>query len=84
MAANVLQTGRVAQSVPDLLDGGVTVITVGSHLYVQVPNYKMCTLQGGYRLDGTLSSKTLSMVLLMAAEIERELFTSDERGTGKA
>ena len=29
-------------------------------------------LKGGYRLDGTLSSRILSMVLLMAAEIERK------------
>jgi DNA invertase Pin-like site-specific DNA recombinase len=32
-------------------------------------------VKGGYRLDGTLSSKILSMVLLMAAEIERELIS---------
>jgi DNA invertase Pin-like site-specific DNA recombinase len=32
-------------------------------------------LKGGYRLDGTLSSKILSMVLLMAAEIERKLIS---------
>jgi DNA invertase Pin-like site-specific DNA recombinase len=32
-------------------------------------------IKGGYRLDGTLSSKILSMVLLMAAEIERELIS---------
>jgi DNA invertase Pin-like site-specific DNA recombinase len=29
-------------------------------------------VKGGHRLDGTLSSKIHSMVLLMAAEIERE------------
>jgi len=32
-------------------------------------------VKGGYRLDGTLPSKILSMVLLMAAEIERELIS---------
>ena len=32
-------------------------------------------VKGGYRLDGTLSSKILSMVLLMATEIERELIS---------
>ena len=32
-------------------------------------------VKGGYKLDGTLSSKILSMVLLMAAEIERELIS---------
>ena len=35
----------------------------------------MCALKCGYRLDGTLSSKILIMVLLMAAEIERELIS---------
>jgi DNA invertase Pin-like site-specific DNA recombinase len=32
-------------------------------------------VKGGHRLDGTLSSKILGMVLLMAAEIERELIS---------
>lgn len=32
-------------------------------------------VKGGYRLDGTLSSMILSMVLLVAAEIERELIS---------
>ena len=32
-------------------------------------------VKGGYRLDQSLSSKILSMVLLMAAEIERELIS---------
>ena len=35
----------------------------------------MHAVKGGYRLDKTLSSKILSMVLLMAAEIERELIS---------
>ena len=32
-------------------------------------------VKGGYRIDQSLSSKILSMVLLMAAEIERELIS---------
>lgn len=36
---------------------------------------KVHAVKGGYRLDGTLSSKILNMVLLMAAEIERELIS---------
>ena len=35
----------------------------------------MCTLQSGYRLDQSLSFKILNMVLLMIAEIERELIS---------
>ena len=36
---------------------------------------KVHAVKGGYRLDQTISSKILSMVLLMAAEIERELIS---------
>jgi len=36
---------------------------------------KVHAVKGGYRLDQSLSSKILSMVLLMAAEIERELIS---------
>lgn len=32
-------------------------------------------VKGGYRLDQSLSSKILNMVLLMAAEIERKLIS---------
>ena len=35
----------------------------------------MCAVKGGCRLDGTLSSKILYIVLLMVAEIERELIS---------
>ena len=44
---------------------------------------KVHAVKGGYRLDQSLSSKILSMVLLMAAEIERELIsqrTKEARG----
>ena len=36
---------------------------------------KVHAVNGGYRLDGTLSSKIINMVLLMAAEIERQLIS---------
>jgi len=36
---------------------------------------KVHAVKGGYRLDQSLSSKILSMVLLMAAEVERELIS---------
>jgi len=36
---------------------------------------KVHAVKGGYRLDQSLSSKILSIVLLMAAEIERELIS---------
>ena len=40
---------------------------------------RIYAVKGGYRLDGSLSSKILSMVLLMAAEIERELISQRTR-----
>ena len=36
---------------------------------------RVYAVKGGYRLDQTMPSKILSMVLLMAAEIERELIS---------
>ena len=40
---------------------------------------RVYAVKGGYRLDGSLSSKILSMVMLMAGEIERELISQRTR-----
>ena len=79
---------RAIQEVLDSLQkGDVLIISELSRLgrkMVEVMQILDCLVQkevlvfavkGGYRLDGSLPSKILSMVLLMAAEIESELIS---------
>lgn len=62
--------------VSELSRVGRNMVEVMSVLDVLIMNgCRVNAVKGGYRLDQSLSSKILSMVLLMSAEIERELIS---------
>ncbi len=73
--------------IPDLQQGDTLIVSELSRLgrnMIEImgvlddlikKGVKIYAVKGGYRLDGSLSSKILSMVLLMAAEIERDLIS---------
>jgi len=62
----VSELSRLGRNMVDIMTVLDQLIKKGSRIHA---------VEGGYRLDGTLSSKILGIVLLMAAEIERELIS---------
>ena len=62
----VAELSRLGRNMVDIMKVLQELIEKGVHVYAA---------KGGYKLDNTLSSKILSMVLLMATEIEKELIS---------
>jgi len=62
----VAELSRLGRNMVDIMKVLQELVEKGVHVHA---------VKGGYKLDDTLSSKILSMVLLMAAEIEKDLIS---------